>query len=150
MNIAQRFNEEFQKELMAREFDVDLPCDWKAAARDALSYASPLSLGVNALEFKSISDAVDISIDKKLTLFQFAILSNNLEARTAKELQMFLPGYIDLILMAGEFSKKWNEVTKDLREEVTKRITTDEQMKAAAAGENKTRPAGMGAVKAQA
>lgn len=130
ISFPQRFNDEFQKELSAREMP-DVPSHWIEKALDALVFASPMSLGVSAQDFNRLASLVPCSSDKRISLYDFALLSNNLEARTARELQMPLSEYTNLMLDVADESTRWNNITKDLRDEVTERVKQQIEMQSA-------------------
>lgn len=135
MNFPNRFNEEFQKELESKPFPVShIPTKWCAYAFAALELASPMSLGINADKFKEFAALFSNSNStiKELTLYQFAILSNNLETRTPRELFLTMMDYCDLMYEASKLSILWNSLTKDLREEVTARLQEEMKMKGVA------------------
>ncbi len=131
MNIPQRFNEVFAQELAKRTMLV-IPYEWIEKAIEALSFASPLTLGVSPEEFSRLARIVPCAADEFITLYDFANLSNNLEARTPKDLGLSLPDYSMLMEIVGVQSKRWNDITKGLRDEVNKNVAEEFQMKEAA------------------
>ncbi len=129
-NFGNRFNEDFQKELEEKQFPFKkLSERWLDFAYKSLRFASPITLGIQSKELKALMDSFH---KKKLTFYQFALLSNNLEARTPNELNLGMEEYADLMLETNELSTIWNEATAEMRAELTKKLQEEMQMKAAA------------------
>lgn len=125
MTVIQRLNDAFATEIMTKEFPVkNLSMRWKVAAISALEFASPHSLGINAEIFKKLA-LMHPSHNYSLTLFEFATLSNNLEARSAKDLNMTMNTYVDLVLEANEHVKYYDATIKKIRQEVQDKITAE-------------------------
>lgn len=127
-NFAQRFNEEFQKALEAKQFPagkINHVSPWWYWALHALLFTSLIKLGINPEDWKGLLKAI---ADRKLTLYQFALLSNNLQERTPQELKMDVDLYAEIMEEADEYVKIWQEQSNSIREEVTQRL--QEEMKA--------------------
>jgi hypothetical protein len=128
---VQRFNEEFQKALEAKQFPAEkLSLTWWNWAFSALLFTSIIKLGINPEDWMNLIEA---RTQRKLTLYQFALLSNNLQERTPKELQVDILEYADIMAEADRYVKIWQEQSNSLREEVTKKVQEEQQMKEAAA-----------------
>jgi hypothetical protein len=117
--IAQKFETEYQAALKAEKFPRDLVSDnWLSNAGKALRFASPLSLGIQPEEMVELIELPDDEIN----LYQFAILSNNLESRTASEMNMTSDEYCEMITEAGQLSKEWNNITKAMRDTILAKL----------------------------
>jgi hypothetical protein len=121
-NLAQKFNDEFQKALEKEIFDVKISANWHKIALQALGHASPISLGVSAKEF---NDLVGIEIDE-INLYQFAVLNNNLEKTSAIQLNVPLVVYCNIINVSNSLAVQWNERTSALRAEITARLVREQ------------------------
>lgn len=139
-----RYQEFLSQNLFPEEFITE---EWKLAAMNALLFASPLTLGISVPEFETLVKALDAS---QINLLQFSILSNNLESRTANDLRMPLIQYLKSMLCAFNAQQKWKEITDPMRQQVVDELTDPSRIKAAVAGKFTERPAGMGAIKAEA
>jgi TRAP-type mannitol/chloroaromatic compound transport system substrate-binding protein len=149
LNLIQRMQDAFATEIMKRQFPVDtLSMDWKKAALKALEYASPYSLGVSAEIFKKLALMVTCSKDYKLSFFEFATLSNNLEARSAKELDMPMQEYVALVIEANSQVKYYSEEVEKIRKEVNERVVAEDAAENAAKKTTEGEPA-FGGLKAE-
>jgi hypothetical protein len=121
--IAQKFETEYQAALKAEKFPVQLiTSDWMNDAVSALRFASPLSLGVQPDEMVQLFQLKH----KEINLYQFAILSNNLESRTASEMNMTSDEYCEMVTTAGQLSKEWNNITKAMRDGILARLQAEQ------------------------
>jgi hypothetical protein len=142
MNAARNaqllFNERFEKKLKETPFPVEhLSDSWCFNALAALKFASILSLGINPEDWMKLLAAFDecqSRMVRSIDLHQFAILSNNLQARTPDDLGMRLLGYGDLMAEADKYVAIWQELSNKLRDEAENEIATELQMKEASAG----------------
>lgn len=146
MTVIQRLNDAFAQEIMSKPFPVErLSYDWRIAALKALEYASPSSLGVNAEVFAKLASMEGTASDFDLSFFEFATLSNNLEARSANELGLGMPKYISIVTEAYSHVKYYSDAVAAIRKEVEKRIADEDAMKKAVERGN-----GMSPVKGEA
>src|SRR4051794_36315363 len=94
IGMIERMNELFSEALTTRLFPrTDISCNWLGAATDALRHASPRGIDMSHEQFADLINAVE-SHDVKLTLFQFACISNNLEVTSADKLGLSLREYM--------------------------------------------------------
>lgn len=146
MTVIQRLNDAFAQEIMSKPFPVErLSYDWRFAATRALEYASPNSLGVSAEVFAKLAGKEATAADYELSLFDFATLSNNLELRSAKDLEVCMSQYIAIITEAYSHVKYYSDTVTAIRKEVEKRIADEDAMKKAVERGN-----GMSPVKGEA
>jgi hypothetical protein len=123
--IAQKFETEYQAALKEEKFPRELVTySWITNALAALRFASPLSLGLQPDEMVEL---INLRSNKEINLYQFAILSNNLESRTAHELNMTADEYCEMIIEAGQLSKEWNNITKAMRDGIVARLQAEQQ-----------------------
>lgn len=132
-NFEQKFTSEFQKVLKDTPISFEPSCNWYKNALQALSFGSLLSLGVSGTEFTEILHALG---ERKLSCYHFAILSNNLESRSARDLNLVLEDYARDITEACDYSTKWNEQTTPLREELLQVLLAEEAQKNQGEGRN--------------
>lgn len=90
------------------------------AMLEALKLASPLSLGLTGTEMKALHDK--LSANEPLTFYEHACASNNLEGKTAKELGMNMPDYLDMMVKIQKLSAQWNKETEDIRQLVIQQV----------------------------
>lgn len=122
--MASKFETEYTKALKEEYFPKEfIEAFWLHDALKALEFASPLSLGIMPAEMVEI---FSIRPSQPINLYQFAILSNNLETRTMKEMKMTAVEYCEMITMAGKMSKKWNEIVKAIRDSLMQRIQEEQ------------------------
>lgn len=113
--FEQQFNAAFQKALSESSIGFTPSETWYERALLALGFASPLSLGIAGNSFLEILNAHG---ERKLNCLQFAILSNNLELRTPRDLGLLMSEYAKFMIEVGDYSEKWNEQTGKIREAV--------------------------------
>lgn len=151
MNQQNTFNERFQKALEAAPF----PCEiikvptgvpsWFDHAHNALRFASIIGLGINPNDWQGLLSATG---KKEMSLYQFAILSNNLQARTPNDLSLNLLEYYLLMDEADTYVVKWQELSNGIRAEIE--ASLEEEMKMRQASAQTPKPNGMQAVKGEA
>jgi hypothetical protein len=120
MTFEMKFNDEYQKALKEIPIPFEITEEWKTNALNALHFASPISLGITAQEMYDLRDA--LKNDEELSLYQFAVLNNNMEARTANELGLCLSSYLDHQIDVSRNTTQWNEVTTPLRDGILEKI----------------------------
>ena len=127
MNPEERFNKEYEHRLRSLDFKCAPSGLWYLQAANALKFASTLSLGIDGSQFK---DLVKYLHNLKLfNCYDFALLNNNLEARTPNDLGLTLHVYADLMIEAGGYAKLWREQTIQMREDLMAEIMQDETTK---------------------
>lgn len=133
MNVVQEIQNEFTEQLIKRPFPVhNLSQDWREAAYKALEYASPFSLQVSAEEFKKLIYLEPTAMEGyALSLFQFAVLSNNLESRSARDLDLDIFKYSDLMIEAMKNVEWYQKHVEELRKECEKKIADEHAMRKA-------------------
>lgn len=145
--IEQLFDKKFEEKLRATAFPIDRLVDkekWISAAYVSLHHASQLSLGVNAEGFRNLLHCMGCLPDAEglrrplsgdntisLNMFDFSIISNNLEKRTPFELSMDMNQYLSLIKTSNELVQIWNEIAEPLKVEVMNEIDTELKMQPA-------------------
>lgn len=130
--IAERFQQEFQKELKAKAYKpaAEPTIGWYSCAVAALKKVSPAQLGVSAIEFSELYYA--LSEGKQLSFMQFAIANNTLENMNAESLGLELRSYFILQEEVEKHAKNWTEASSYIRQHVQQRLNEEEKMKAAA------------------
>jgi hypothetical protein len=116
MDKQQEINQAIQDDFSITIFSRDLPVEWYISALAALHKASPISIGVTAVQMRELYNC--LKTREPLTHFQFAIASNNLEARTIEDTGLKPDEYFDLMEMVGRIATEWNEETKERRDQI--------------------------------
>jgi hypothetical protein len=133
MNFAQQFNEAFQKKLSETSFPVEsISEQWKRMAQQALFFVSIIKLGIDPADLQRLF--LTLRKGGPLSMLDFSILSNNLQARTPFELELGLSEYIEFMKGADELVKVWQEIAQPMREVVEKELQEELQKKAAEKG----------------
>jgi hypothetical protein len=142
--LTQRIEAAFQEALKKMNFQSKhLTQAWVEKAQYALLFASPLKLGVSIGDYNRLYTLTADSVD----FLQFAILSNNMEARNPYELSIDMADYTALITAAQSMAEEWNAQTSELR----KQIEEQEIANFEAEAKSKTPGApGLKAIKAEA
>lgn len=124
----------FVSELMNQDFPTPrLSYQWLSAAFIALNHASPSSLGISPQEMKALYDKLENHEQGvRLKLYEFAVLSNNLEAKTIHDFGGDHELYFYALTEGAGHVKYYNEQIAKIREKVRK--TAAEKV----AGEGKT------------
>ncbi len=136
-SVIERLNKAFHDELMTKQFPVEkLSVNWRHKSKLALFFASPHSLGVSADVFMNLVKKDPSGDDYSLTFFEFAVLSNNLEMRSAFDLQHTnLTNYAALMVESMEYVKSYNDEVEKIRTDIQERIAMEDRMKKTAAGD---------------
>lgn len=93
--------------LISMDIDFEIEADWYEYAAFAMTYSSPLLLGVTAPEMKNLFNKAVAR--EKLNYYEFAVLSNNLEARTMKEMKEVPDiNYFEVMEKAYKYTELWN------------------------------------------
>lgn len=125
-NFDQRFNELLQERLKDNFMPEDqIDFSLMEMAVNVLDFASPIMLGIPAEEYrdlKGLLPALGNHEKPAISLYQYAILSNNLERRTPKELDIYMDFYIEIIMKLNTGSDKWNEIVKIHSDEIKKEL----------------------------
>jgi hypothetical protein len=128
LNIIEKMNAAFTDELITRPFPVErLSPTWIMEALKALSIASPYSMGISAQEMRKLHalSQSDLAVPP-ITYFQFAMLSNNLEQRSAWELGLDMEYYLDLMDEAATHVDFFREQHALIKKEVELRVANEE------------------------
>lgn len=126
LNIEEKFNSEFQKVLNNIMISFVPDNVWYERTLLALAFASPISLGISGTTFLELLDAHG---KKELSCYNFAILSNNLEARSARDLGLVLDEYVRFMSKCAEHTDEWNKQTENLRETLMQKLLGEEFQK---------------------
>jgi len=127
MNKVEDANKRFQQLLEENDFPIDNLSDkWKFYSVLALNFVSVLGLGVAPSYLEAL---MFFELHKTLSLGQFAILSNNLQARSAKDLAIELPEYVGLMKEADQHVGTWTDLVAPLREKLDKELLDEEEVR---------------------
>ena len=121
-NVAQELGKRFQEALGNILFPGDKISDkWFETALSALQHTSPVGLGCSIPEMELL-----LRTDKEnLSMLQFAMLSNNAESRSMKDLNMVFSSYAEFLLETDRLSKYWNEQTQSLRKKIEQDLVNE-------------------------
>lgn len=114
MNTQHELNQKLQDKLKEQGLTFEPDNRWYSAAVRALNFASPLSLGMTSKEMQELDGK--LSTRKPLSLFEFAIANNNIEARTRAELQISTVEYYEVMHQTTEYAAEWNKTTEEIRQ----------------------------------
>jgi hypothetical protein len=124
----------FAEALNTELFPIDkLSNYWKSAARMALLKSAPMTHRLSLKEFASVVVADPY---EKLTLFQFGVLSNALEAVSPESIGFVNEEYYDFIQEALQHIEWYQERVKKIREEIELKVEQEFQMKNAVENAN--------------
>lgn len=122
------FDQRFKEMLGQHDFEGTLDTNWFEQARKAMRRASPISMGVSGEEFKQLYHTADVQ-RVPINCWQFALLNNNLEARSAFDLGLDQEVYNDLMVETSDLSAVWSSQTNPVRDKLLDTIH-DEQKQA--------------------
>lgn len=122
MNVVQKFQEARQMAMQTQPMPTDkITNRWFNKAIKALYFASPIGLGLTPTEFQKFTEIGR----QDLTLMQFAILSNNLESKSANDLQMDLQEYCKLLKDGEAAVKQWEASMVIVEENIKQRLAQE-------------------------
>lgn len=123
-------NERFSKKLELQFFPIkDLSDQWKYFAKKALLKAAMMKLGINPEDYDRLIGF--FSNGEALSLYHFAILSNNLQNTSPDQLDIDLEDYQLVMIEAEKHVKIWTELSTAVRDELDKEIQEEDQIRAA-------------------
>ncbi len=122
LNFEQRFNLEFAEALSNVVISFQPNAEWQKYSKIGLEFASPMGLGIENEDFEKIAEAKPTSMN----CYQFALLNNNLEARSARELGLDLKAYSKLMKLSGVYQKNWKVQTEGMREAIVDMIKAEQ------------------------
>lgn len=82
----------------------------------ALNFASPITLGISGSEMQVLHYKLENFED--LNCYEYAVASNNLEARSVSELEITWDEYFILMKKLEEYAIQFNQDTMDIRNAV--------------------------------
>jgi hypothetical protein len=131
-NVANEMNDLLKKKIETEFIPFTPPNKWYGMAYRALKYLNLLQAGIRVAELKKIvTKYSNYGNTEQLTMMEFAVLSNNLESRTAEELLLTIEEFIEIMEMADSCSTQWNERLQVMKTEVKEEV----KAKMTAAGE---------------
>ncbi|WPV66293.1 hypothetical protein [Chitinophaga sp. LS1] len=122
MNVVQQFNERKQKALQTTNMPFEaINPKWFDAAKIALEYSSCLSLGIAPYELKRL-----LMVKKEdLTMMDFALLSNNLENKSARDLGVSVESYVELLQSGVAAVAQWQELSGEIDDQIKKDLAVE-------------------------
>jgi hypothetical protein len=148
-NIIDQINNALYDDLTTTHFRVDrLSMQWRMKAYKALEFASPHSLGVSGKVFMDLVLRNPGDFNYHLSFFEFATLSNNLEMRSARDLDFGddLKAYAELMLECMEHVEYYQPIVEEMKKKAQEKVAKEHEMKKTAAGDR----GGLSPVKAEA
>ncbi|SFW16138.1 hypothetical protein [Chitinophaga sancti] len=122
MNVVQQFNERKQKALQVTKMPITaIGPKWYDTAKIALEYSSCLSLGISPGELKKLL----VRKPEDLTMMDFALLSNNLEGKSAKDLGVSIDEYVALLESGAEAVSQWQELSGEIDDQIKKELAEE-------------------------
>lgn len=122
--------EAFEKALNEELFPIDkLSCNWKSLVKLAINKSAPIS---HRLPLKDFAKVVACDPSKKLSLFQFGVLSNALETVSPDTLSLIDEDYETFMDEAVAHIEWYQKRVRELRDEIQLQIDKEFQMKDAA------------------
>lgn len=125
LSVIDRLNNAFMDLLKSRPFPVHrLSKQWLKAAKYSLLYCSPSSIGISIAEYTKLTE-----INPKepvISFFQFAYLSNNLEARSPNDLNLSMDKYVKLLTEAASHVEYYSESIAKFRKECEEKIAAED------------------------
>lgn len=110
---AQTFDEAMKVALSENAPSFSLPKGMRDKMIRALNFSSPLTLGISGPEMMALANKL---INKEeLNCYEYAVASNNLEARTMIDLGMELEDYLNLMVELTKLAEQFNADTLDIR-----------------------------------
>lgn len=105
------------------------PLGFKQLAQKALAYANPANSKLTPSEFKIIATKEQ----NDYSIWELGFVLKVMESRTAKEMDMSLPEYINYLEMIEGVVKKWRSIVAPVNEELNNELKTwiGEQVKKA-------------------
>lgn len=134
MNELQGLSKQIEQRVTGRieteQFPVKkLSAGWYEFAVQSLNFASSSSLGADPLSWGKL---IKITRGDKLTLHEFAALSNNIQAITPAQFSIPLAEYANLIAENDKYVKIWNQLVQQINKEENEKLNEEMKMKTAA------------------
>lgn len=121
-NLAQELTKRFQNALDQVKFpEGKISGQWMKAARHALKFASPISLGFSAADMKNHVQSLFKALDEgSISMLQFAMLANTIEQRSMKDMDCLfdMEKYFDIQEETERLSKIWNDENEAMRAKI--------------------------------
>lgn len=124
--------QEFEALLMSTYMPKEQISDqWKCYANLALEFASLRLLGINIKQFTHLKNLTKQYCtreeDPEISLFDFALLSNNLESRSAHDLHVDLDMFIEVMTEAHALVDTWSALQEPLKEIINARVIEEKE-----------------------
>lgn len=121
--LEQKFNDELQRTLKENTVPFIVPPYWLKEVLSALKFTGPIGLGITGEELALIRK--NREENKPVSLWEFAVLNNNLENRSQNDLQLSDENYDQLMISVSKLAELWNDHTKNIRNEVLKKLSEE-------------------------
>jgi hypothetical protein len=121
-NVIEQYNERKQKALQTQLMPAEnIRSIWFATAKTALWLTSPMTLGITPSDLERLYR----SNQNNLTLMDFAILSNNLEAKSATDLKLNMDDYLHTLVEGEASVKKWQAIVAGIDESIKQQLAQE-------------------------
>lgn len=117
------FDQLYQAALSEKYPSFEVPKNLYPLFQDTFRFCSPLTMGLSGSELSKLYDK--IIGHEKLSYYDFACVSNALEARTPAELVLPMNIYLPIMVQLEELSKIFNEETVSMREKIIQQLAKD-------------------------
>lgn len=101
----------FQKAIEIEQCRINASERWWMMVKGALKFASPLGMGCTASVMRSLFNASQGNV----TMYEFALLSNNLETRSMNDLDLHFDTYFELMEEVQMLSEQWNKMANEIK-----------------------------------
>lgn len=124
ITLIERLQTEFTKLLVETPFPVEkVSSRWINTALKALTHSSPATSGVSHKDFVALAQLDSRKL--QLSFNQFATLSNNLETKSAAQLQISIEDYCELMLESAEHIEFYSEQVALMRSQVEQQLAAE-------------------------
>lgn len=120
--VIEQYNERKQKALQTQLMPTDkITCGWFEAAIKALWLTSPIALGITPTDLATLYNK---DLDA-LTLMDFAVLTNNLESKSANDLQVSMTSYLQILVVGEVAVKHWQSIVAEIDDQIKQQLAQE-------------------------
>lgn len=121
-NVIQQYNERKQKALQIHIMPTEkITQSWFETAKAALWLTSPIALGITPTDLERLFQTPR----HRLSLMDFAVLSNNLESKSAKDLKLNMEDYLHTLVEGETAVKHWQSIVAEIDENIKQQLAQE-------------------------